>query len=140
MDGWPQMSDAVVDYYYEKKLAYDYIKRSSKPFMIMLDKFKDWGHDVVLANSILAPISGSVKIRDIDSGNVLFERDFTAKENANTTLGKTELRCSRKGMLLIEWETDDGGRGTNTYLYGTPPYRLDDYKRYLCAIEEAEKK
>ena len=27
IDGWPQMSDAVVDYFYRKKIAYDYIKR-----------------------------------------------------------------------------------------------------------------
>ncbi|MGN1346590.1 MAG: glycoside hydrolase family 2 protein, partial [Eubacteriales bacterium] len=27
IDGWPQISDAIVDYYYDKKLAYDYIKR-----------------------------------------------------------------------------------------------------------------
>lgn len=28
LDGWPQISDAIVDYYYVKKLAYHYIKRS----------------------------------------------------------------------------------------------------------------
>lgn len=138
MDGWPQMSDAVVDYYYEKKLAFDYIKRSSKPFMIMLDEFNTWGHDVVCANSTLSDISGSVRVRDIDSGRVLFEKNFSAKENSNTTLGKIELRCSKKGMLLIEWWLDNGEHGVNTYLYGTPPYRLDDYKRYLDEIKKAE--
>jgi beta-mannosidase len=29
IDGWPQFSDAVVDYYFGKKLAFDYIKRAS---------------------------------------------------------------------------------------------------------------
>jgi len=38
IDGWPQMSDAIVDYYYEKKLAYDFIKRSQRDFIIMLDE------------------------------------------------------------------------------------------------------
>ena len=27
IDGWPQISDAVVDYYYNKKIAYSFIKR-----------------------------------------------------------------------------------------------------------------
>lgn len=27
-DGWPQVPDAVVDYYGERKLAYSYIQRS----------------------------------------------------------------------------------------------------------------
>ena len=138
IDGWPQMSDAVVDYYYEKKLAYDYIKRSSKPFMIMIDEFENWVNDVVIANSTLTDVSGSVKVRDVDSGNVLFEKSFTAKANSNTTIGDIEIRCSKKGMLIIEWTLDNGERGVNTYLYGTPPYRLDDYKRYLDEIKKAE--
>ena len=104
----------------------------------MLDEFNTWGHDVVCANSTLSDISGSVRVRDIDSGRVLFEKNFSAKENSNTTLGKIELRCSKKGMLLIEWRLDNGERGVNTYLYGTPPYRLADYKRYLDEIKKAE--
>ena len=138
MDGWPQMSDAVVDYYYEKKLAYDYIKRSSKPFMIMIDEFEAWRNNVIIANSTLTDISGSVRVRDVDSDNILFEKAFTAKANSNTTVGGIEIRCSKKGMLFIEWTLDNGECGFNTYLYGTPPYRLDDYKRYLDEIKKTE--
>ena len=28
LDGWPQMSDTVVDYFFRKKLVYSYIKRA----------------------------------------------------------------------------------------------------------------
>ena len=38
LDGWPQVSDAVVDYYYNRKLAYHYIKRSQQPVCLMLDE------------------------------------------------------------------------------------------------------
>lgn len=34
LDGWPQMSNAVVDYFFTKKLAYEYIKQSQAPFCI----------------------------------------------------------------------------------------------------------
>ena len=31
IDCWPQISDAVVDYAYRKKLAYDWIRRAQQP-------------------------------------------------------------------------------------------------------------
>ncbi len=36
LDGWPQFSDAIVDYYFSKKLAYHYIWRSQRPVLVML--------------------------------------------------------------------------------------------------------
>ncbi|MBQ1184033.1 MAG: glycoside hydrolase family 2, partial [Clostridia bacterium] len=41
IDGWPQFSDAIVDYFYNKKVAYDYIKRSQQPVCIMFSEPKD---------------------------------------------------------------------------------------------------
>lgn len=38
VDGWPQVSDAIVDYYYAKKLAYHYIKRCQNPVCLMFDE------------------------------------------------------------------------------------------------------
>ena len=38
IDGWPQISDAVVDYYGVKKLAYHYIKRSQQTVCLMFDE------------------------------------------------------------------------------------------------------
>ncbi|MBO5105842.1 MAG: beta galactosidase jelly roll domain-containing protein, partial [Clostridia bacterium] len=86
VDGWPQMSDAVVDYYYNKKLAYDFIKRSSRPFIIALDETDRWGNDLICCNSTLSEISGKCKVYDIDSGEILFEDDFIASPNSNTIL------------------------------------------------------
>ena len=131
MDGWPQMSDAVVDYYYEKKLAYDYIKRSSCDFIIMLDEMTSWGQDVVCANSTLKTIKGTCVISDMDSDEVVFEAEFTAQPNANTTLGRLPLMYSDKGMFLIRWKTEDGRAYFNTYLYGTPAFSLSQYKGWL---------
>jgi beta-mannosidase len=36
IDCWPQFSDAIVDYYFGRKLAYPYIKRVQKPVCIMI--------------------------------------------------------------------------------------------------------
>lgn len=131
VDGWPQMSDAVVDYYYEKKLAYSYIKRSSRPFIIMLDEMSDWGHNVVCANSSRNTIRGTVTISDLDSSKVVFEKAFTAEPGVNTILGQIRLMYSDKGMFLIDWKTEDGEAHFNTYLYGLPAFSLEQYKGWL---------
>lgn len=134
VDGWPQMSDAVVDYYYEKKLAYDYIKRSSRDFIIMLDEMDTWGHDVLCANSSLQTVRGTCTITDLDSKKVVFEKEFSAAPNANTNLGSLRVMRSEKGMFLIKWKLEHGREYFNTYLYGTPAYSLEQYKVWLKEV------
>ena len=36
IDGWPQFSDAIVDYYFGKKLAYHYIRRAQRPVCLVI--------------------------------------------------------------------------------------------------------
>ena len=36
IDGWPQFSDAVVDYYFRKKLAFHYIRRAQQPVLLCM--------------------------------------------------------------------------------------------------------
>ena len=130
VDGWPQMSDAVVDYYYNKKLAYYYIKRSQRPFIIALDELYDRYQRVCACNDTLREISGRVKITDSESGRVVFEKEFTAPKNTSTEIGKIYTEYHEHKMYLIEWETD-GERGFNHYTTGFIPYDLDTYKSWI---------
>ncbi len=118
-----------------KKLAYDFIKRSQRDFIIMLDEMSNWSHDVITANSTLKPVKGHLKITDLDSEEVFLEKDFTAGANCNTKLGEIPLMYSDKGMFLIEWELENGEKHFNTYLYGLPKYDLEQYKGWLKKIE-----
>ena len=130
LDGWPQMSDAVVDYYYDKKLAYHYIKRSQQPFTIMCDEIFDWGSLVVAANDTRQTVAGEIKITDIESGEVRLQGGFAVAAGQKSTIGKLELRYSDKGMLLIEWFIN-GQRYFNHYLYGYPAFDVEKYKEWL---------
>lgn len=135
IDGWPQFSDAVVDYYYSKKLAYEYIKRSEQPFIIMVDEMSDWGQNIVCANSTLSSESGHVKITELNNDTVIFETEYTASPNSNTVIGKIDTMYSDKVMLLIEWTDEKGNRSINTYLCGFPAFELDEYKKWLTKIK-----
>ena len=126
LDGWPQMSDAVVDHYFEKKLAYSYIKRSQAPFVIAADELSKWDLRFYACNDTLTPVSGRFKIKDAHSEEILLEADFSAKKNTSTLIGSLPIYYSEQKILIIEWEAN-GERGFNHYLCGYPPICLKDY-------------
>lgn len=134
LDGWPQMSDAVVDYYYEKKLAYDFIKRSQQPFAIMCGELCDWEIPVVAANDTLCEVLGEFKVTNAEDGAQLLHGDFKVEANSNALLGKIPVFYSDKGMFLIEWTIGEK-RFVNHYLYGMPAFDINDYKRWLEKIK-----
>jgi beta-mannosidase len=130
LDGWPQMSDAVVDYYYEKKLAYYYIKRSQAPFAIIADEMHDWGLPLFACNDTLEEKRGHYKVKDAASGEILNEGDFVAPANASTRIASLPLFFSDKRMLIFEWNIG-GEVGINHYQCGYPPFTLGEYTELL---------
>lgn len=139
IDGWPQLSDAVVDYYYEKKLAYSFIKRSSRYLTIMMSEINPNSRSIICANSTLKSIKGTCKVIDIETNSVVFEGLFDAAPNNNTEIGKIPAYYSEKGMYLICWEIG-GMKYVNTYLYGTPCFDLKSYKKWIDIVQETELK
>lgn len=138
LDGWPQMSDAVVDYYYGKKLAFDYIRRSQNPVLAFVGEMGDWGYPVLLTNARKEPADVNVKITDAESGNLLFEGGGKIGPASTAQIGKIRAYHAEQGMYIIEF-TYDGKTYINSYLYGTPKFNLDDYKSWLKKLNEAEK-
>ncbi len=135
LDGWPQMSDAVVDYYFEKKKAYNYIKRSSEPFFIMADEIADWNSNIVASNDTLETVKGFFRVSDLESGKVFEQGDFSVEPNSNKTLCSIRVMYSDKGMFLIEWETS-GKKHINHYLHGFPAFDFEKYKAWNEKLEK----
>ena len=138
LDGWPQMSDAVVDYYGEKKLAYHFIKRSQAPFTILVDEMKDWHYTLIASNDSLVRREGHYRVEDIDTGERLSEGDFSVEPNTNFTLARLRMMYSDKRMLLITWE-ENGRKGFNHYLCGMPGFDFATYCRWLEKLQAHEK-
>ena len=132
LDGWPQMSDAVVGYYFDKKLAYHYIKRSQAAFSIVADEIRSWNLPIYACNDTLFEKRGHLTVRDADTGEVIHERDFTAKANASTLISMLPTYYSEQKVLIFEWEIS-GERGFNHYLCGFPPFSLE---KYLAAVKK----
>lgn len=132
IDGWPILSDAIVDYYGSKKLAYSYIKRVQTDVCAMVDD----AFRVVVANDTQKDVAGSVKVSDVDSGRVVFESGFKVSANGKADVGKI-APMDGQGMLLIEYEVG-GKKFYNHYMYGKPPFNLTAYKRWMGSLKLAD--
>lgn len=134
LDGWPQMSDAVVDYYFTKKLAFDYIRRAQMPFAVCAGEISSWQLPLYACNDTLESRSGNVIVTDLDTGEKLFETDFIAPENSTTRVGSIPLYYSERRMLAICWQTNKG-KGINHYTAGNVPLDFDTYKIWLGKLK-----
>ena len=94
LDGWLQISDAVVDWYFTKKRAFNAIKRSQEPVLVMLDEPQGWHQDVVISNFTLKDADVKLRLWDADTGETLFEGEFSCPANTNTIAGSMRVYSS----------------------------------------------
>jgi beta-mannosidase len=134
LDGWPQVSDAVVDYYFEKKRAFEYVKRVQAPICLMLDELSDWTQRVILGNDSRETHQTDYRILDGDSGEVIQSGSALSPANQNTDLGALRVTPGQKSLFLMEW-TVDGKRHCNHYITGYPPYDAEQMKAWLKKID-----
>jgi len=130
IDGWPQISDAVVDYYFQKKLAFDWIRRSQQPLLLMLAEPAAGRQHLLACNDIRADADLTYTVRDVETQEVLAEGRGTAKADAVTEMATIPHRPGDQRLYLIEWQTEST-RGTNHYLLGEPPFELAKYRVWL---------
>ena len=130
IDGWPQLSDAVVDYYYVKKLAYHYIKRSQQPVCMMFGDPSDWHLPLYISNNTPRPVTLKYTVKDVATGAVLKEGESAAAADSSVCVWRKDFSMEDKGMYLIEWEAD-GIAGANHYLTGSPVFGLREYVGWI---------
>ena len=123
-DGWPQVSDAVVDYYGGKKRAYFALRDAQADQLVMVRDDRK----VVAVNDTLKPVGGAVRISDRESGKVLFEKSYSVPANAAAEIGS--VAWTGQGVLDIAYE-QGGERHANRFLYGEPPFDFRKVKEWM---------
>ena len=129
IDGWPQMSDAVVDYYFEKKLAYHYIKGSHRHVCVIMKEPSDWVQRIVVSNDTPEDAIISVVITDMDSGERIFACQAAAPADSVYEIGQVPFIRGKQRFFAIEWTGQSEGR--NHYLAGLPPFDLNRYRDWI---------
>lgn len=139
VDGWPQVSDAIVDYYYTKKLAYSYIKRSQEPVCIMIDEPQDGKSSIVGVNDFTRDVHVKYKVTNIDTDIIVSKGDVVIDALGKAEFGNIVIPDNEKNFYLIEWELD-GKKYKNHYFSNI----IDiDYNQYMedikkCGMDEFE--
>ena len=132
-DGWPVISNGIVDYYYDKKIAYQYIKRVQTDVCVMIGDAKGNGHPVVIVNDTRDQVEGNFSIKDADTKKVLLSKMFSISANGKS-LEDYLPETDETKLWLIEWEVD-GVQYKNHYFVFKPHVELDEYLKWLPKIK-----
>ncbi len=137
IDGWPQISDAVVDYYYTKKLAYHYIKASQNPVCLAFDEPECEGTRLTLygINDTTKAVDVTYRVRNITDGTVVATASGHLPAEKSSSLITIDIQPGEKKFYYIEWEANNGEsveRGANHFFTNILEI---DYKAYVEALD-----
>ena len=131
-DMWPQMSDAVVDYYFGKKWAYHVLANVQRDQVVLVCE----DGTVLAVNDTRQMVRGQASVVDRVTGKKLLDCDYEVPVNGKTSIGK--VSWSGQGVLDISF-VQGGEKGVNWYLYGQPTFGfrkvcewMKPYREKLC--------
>ena len=131
IDGWPEISDAIVDYYFNKKLAYSYIKRSQRPVCLVVNEPENNKSNLVACNDIDQEVDISFRVYNAKTKEEVLHGKCHVPAHSNLNIGDLFVG-DKKEFYIIEWE-DDLGKGMNHYFTNI----IDiDYQEYMDILKE----
>ena len=113
IDGWPQVSDAIIDWYGTRKLAYHYIKRSQAPLCFMFKEPEDGELTLIATNESRICEEGAYKVTSMVDGKLVLEGSFKLEPDGKAEVAR--LKEKKNDFYLIEWSFS-GGKGKNHYV------------------------
>ena len=132
IDGWPQFSDAVVDYYFRKKLAYYYIRQVQQPVLISIREPQNWNLEMVAVNDTQGTILLNYSVVELTTGETVCNSSVSVPKGISH-LHNIPYSQSDKKVYMMKWEYN-GTSGRNHYLAGNPPFSLQAYKDILLRV------
>ncbi len=138
IDGWPQFSDAVVDYYGAKKLAYAYIKRSQMPVIITCDEPTDGKISLVCASDENRAVNVRWTLCDLEAPEKILcsgEKEMSA----HTTEILSEIDdTDMPKYYLFKWEYEkDGERVAGKNHFVSHMEKTLDLENYIRMMQNA---
>ena len=122
-DGWPILSDAVVDGFNCRKRAYWTVKNVQQAQLVLVAD----DHAVIAVNDTREPVCGRVDITDRTTGEKVFKRKYEVPANSSVMIGTVPWQG--RGVLDIDY--CQGGRSQyNWFIYGDFPFSMDEMRRF----------
>ncbi len=140
LDGWPQVSDAVVGYDYMPKLAYHFIKRIQKPCHMAFTDPADGVITLMGINDAQKPATFAYTVKDVtnlpadtevSAIPALLSGEVTVPADAATPAAILPAAGLDHRFLLIEWTLADGTAHKSHFIL--EPEHLDS-RMYMTAL------
>ncbi len=134
-DGWPVISDAIVDYYGRRKLAYDYLWRAQRDVIACVAEPSGFQQRVVLVNDTQSDVEATVSVRDAATGEQLLKATGRVPRDGVVTVGHVpEARLPACWLIALELP-GGGALQRSHHLAGPRPVELGVYRRWMSMIE-----
>ncbi|MBR1677540.1 MAG: hypothetical protein IJ706_09565 [Clostridia bacterium] len=133
-DGWPEISNSIVDYYFNKKLSFEYVKAAQSDFCVVIDEHNGDTNDVYAVNDFAETVKTDVAIKDVGTGETVFSVSCEIPPHTSICIGK----MSYKGgfaFFLTEWKLNNGSCGKNTYCPNI--HMRTSFEAYLDCLEKS---
>ena len=134
IDCWPQFSDAVVDYYFVRKLACSYIKRAQQEVMLTFSEPADWMARLQCSNDLDHEITLNYTVREAGSSEILLQGVKTVPADTSCEIDMMKVFIGEQKMYIIEYEYN-GKKSFNHYTQGFPPFDLEKYKIWQTELD-----
>ena len=122
-----------MDYYYVKKLAYHYIKRSQNPLCLMFDEPQDGKITLYGVNDRQTDAAVTYTVYNITGGgSEVLRGSAVIPANASVPVGQLAVGDEEKKFYLIEWTA--GGKTYRNHFH-TGLINVD-YHAYLDALRK----
>ncbi len=144
LDGWPQISDAVVGYDFVPKLAYFFIKRAQRPVLVAFSDPVEGSagsqYTLHAINDTAAGLTLTYRVTDaaglpsaeaLASAPALMAGTVNVPADGRTAAGSVSLSGREDHVLYIEW-TDSAGRQGASHFIAQP--KGLDYAAYAQAL------
>ena len=129
-DGWPIVSDSVVDYYNTRKLAFHYIQRAQRNVQAICCEPVEGQHSIAIVNDTLRTVKGRLEVHKIGGLIKQFETTFEAGPNVLIQVGSLP-HPSEIEMWQLDWTVEGENPYTCHYLAASGPVELAQYKEWL---------
>lgn len=131
LDGWPQVSDAIVDYYFTKKLAYSYIKRSQQPVCLMFDEPQNGVCRLFGVNDTEIDTTAEFTVTDVLDGVTVLSGKAVLSGHSSSPVAQMPVSDEKK-FFLIEWKCN-GVTSRNHYFTNIIDINCE---KYISALEK----
>ncbi len=133
LDGWPESTEATVDFFFTKKLAFDVVKRTNAPLVLVCKPNPNNCLEVIAVNDTLADKEVEYTVRDGDTGETLKSGKAKVPANGTLNLGAINGVYTERRLLLLSWLGE--AEGNNHYITGAPTYTVEQLDRWYKIIE-----